>query len=499
MANPFRHEIEAVQQAAHHIGSTASHGASSYLDWVHNPGGKPRPLMTSIGSLIPTPPTSTSSHHSHGTTKPTTKPPKLTKPLGGTRAPAGSRNGSQATVGTSNAPSRTVRRPLTFTDSRGTVHRVRRTSTSTATAGQAKPAKDPLEALVDEMLAGQALPLENDKKALVEQSAGNVNQLNRLHDFYGNQVEGIRTGANADFGAMLQRAAELKGISADTIAKNQEWLRSLAGPSNGGTLDAQAGQSGAETLANVAGANDSLARDISARGTSLNDTMAQLEVAGRAAQRDAVQQEMLAQQAGVREADRNIAELRAQKPAMLAEMRDKALQRQMEQAVVEAKTGMDMAKFQSLDNYRQGQLALQAERLKQDSKEEPGRYGNLPKRWNETIDQVLANLEKQASSPHGIQRPWTQAFEQLGDRGLAPFAAASLATRWYGDYAREHSNPVSFMRLLGQLNAGQQRHIIDSIWGRGTFKTLPALAAQQGVRNVAQTGVNISQNLGSIL
>lgn len=472
------------------------HPVQSFLDWANKPqtddAAASNSFMGDIGHLVSGATHRPALHHSHGTTKPTTKPPKLTKPLGGTRTPAGSGGAGNAVSGHQSAPSRTVRRPLTFTDSRGTVHRVRRTSSSTATAGQAKPTKDPLEALVDEMLAGQALPLENDKKALVEQSAGNVNQLNRLHDFYGNQVEGVRAGANADFGAMLQRAAELKGISADTIAKNQDWLRSLAGPSNGGTLDAQAGQSGAETLANVAGANDSLARDISAQGTSLNDTMAQLEVAGRAAQRDAVQQEMLARDAGVRETDRNIAELRAKRPEMLYQMRAQAADQALKQQVAEAEWGLKKSQFDSLDNYRQGQLALQAERLKQDGREERGRYGNLPKRWDPVLDKILEGLQKQANSEHGIQRPWTQAYEQMTDHGLAPFAAAREATNWYGDYAREHSNPVSFMRLLAQLNPGQQRNIIDSIWGRGTFKTLPALTAQHNL----QSGV--SGVLGSI-
>lgn len=404
------------------------------------------------------------------------------KPAGGTRGASSSGSRSPSAEGLSNGASRVVRRPATFTDGNGVVRRVRRSSTRTP----AGPKVDPLEKLVDDMLAGSTLPYQNDKKALVEQSAGNVDQLNRLHDFYDGQVGAIRDDANVDFGSMLQRAAELKGISADTIAKNQEWLRSLSAPGAGGTGQSQMDAAAAQTSSAVAGANDSLARDLQGQGRSLNDAMAQIQVAGRAAQRDAVQREMLARQAGEREIDRDITEIRAKRPEMLYELRDQQMLRTIQQGAAEANNWLDQAKLQSLDSYRQGQLALGADRnaiaaarLQSGNRANPSIYGNLPKRYQGPVLDVYKalhpkdNVSTKDVDESIVANPWRAAFERLTEQAhLNPNAAAALATRWFSEsLGPDKTNPFNLMTMFRNRGVapGQQRRIIDGIYGRGTY------------------------------
>jgi hypothetical protein len=415
--------------------------------------------------------------------RPKPKPKPKPKPSTGSSTrprpstPPSRGSGSNAGSGTANGASVTVRRPLTFRGADGQIHRTsqrfRNGQPAPRPARPGRPKVDPLEKLVDDMIAGSTKPYENDKKALVEQSAGDVNQLNRLHEFYDGQVGAVRDDATADFGSMLARAAELKGISADTIAKNQGWLRSLAGPSNGGTLDAQVAQSGAETLASVQGANDSLARDIQSQGQALNDTMAQLQVSGRAAQRDAVQQELLRRQAGVREIDRGIAEMRAKRPEMLYQMRQAEQDARLKQQVAEAEWGLKTAQAQSLDNYRQGQLALGAARLQNDISEgsatkppAPGRYGNIPKRYDSAIKSVWTDLNRRFNSEDGLPAPWRTAHQALVDQGLNPTSAAFLATMWFKDSITS-STPENIRTMLANrgVSTAAQRRIINQHFG----------------------------------
>lgn len=372
-----------------------------------------------------------------------------------------------------NQPSRTVRRPRTFTDGQGNVRRVR--ATRTTSTRRAAPKVDPIKQIVDDIIAGMNQPLDEQGRKLREQTEGTINQTNRLHDFYDGQVGAIRDDATQDFGTMLARAAELKGISANTVAQWQEFAKSQAGPSGGGTGEAQMADAAGHTQSDLAAANDSIARDLQAEGQSLGDVMAQLQASGRAAQREVNQQSALARDAGMREIDAAKAANNAQRAQLYRQIQSEERDAALKQQVAEAEWGLKNAQFQSLDNYRQGQLGLQAARLEQQSaprQEERGRYGNLPKRWDPVIDKIYAGLQKQAQSENGIQRPWTQAYEQMTDHGLAPFAAARLAANWYGDRVADKSNPRSFMQLLGALNAGQKRNILDSIWGPGTYGRL---------------------------
>jgi hypothetical protein len=373
---------------------------------------------------------------------------------------------------------------LTFTDAHGNVHRVRTSRVSGATSAPAGPKVDPLSKLVDEIIAGQNVGLEGDKKAIIEQSAGNVNQTNRLSDFYDQQVGAIRDDATDDFGRMVARAAELKGISADTIAKNQDYLRSLMGPSNGGTGQQQAATEAAQTQGAVAASADNMIHDLEGEGQSLGTTMAQLQASGRAAQREMNQQEALRASAGIRDLDRAMAENKGKRPEMLYQMQQAQQAAALDQAIAQQKLGVDMAKLQSEDNYRQGQLALGAARLDPqaaghaaDDHADPSIYGNIPKKYQAAVKEAYDHVFTQEKGPDGkptgnripVAQPWRTAWNLLTDRaGLNPTTAALLASKWFPDSINS-SDPRHILALLANrgVSTPAQRRIITQYFGPG--------------------------------
>jgi hypothetical protein len=449
------------------IGPSAQTGSfqSAFNNVVHRPG--PRPTARPK-------PTTRPLKGQHGATTTGHRPM-----LSGTRTPASSGSPANGSSSRQNgSPSRVVRRPQTFTDGTGQVRRISRTTSTPAPRPAAKPA-DPIKALVDDIIAGMNAPLDNDKKTLAEQSAGNINQTNRLHDFYDQQVGGIKQGAGMDFGTALQRAAELRGISADTIAANQDWLKGLTGPSGGGTMDAQIAQASGETTGAVNAANDQLAREIAGSGESLGDLLDTQRVAGRAAQRELNQQELLRRAAGIREIDRTKAENAAQRPMLEQQYRSQAAEQALKQQVAEAEWGLKSAQAQSLDNYRQGQLALGAARLEQQNEPKatkppaPGRYGNIPKRYDTAIGKVWSDLNHRFNSEDGLPAPWRTAHQALVDQGLNPTAAAFLASMWFKD-SITGSTPQNIRTMLANrgVSPAAQRRIINQAFGARAWQNL---------------------------
>jgi hypothetical protein len=458
------------------IGSSLANAGQNLAGWYasHNPGlNRPKPsgnFLAPVGSLV----NGVRPRPNRPKPKPKPSAARPSRPGGSTRPSSGSGSNrvSGASTGTSGSGvsgnHRVVRRPATFTDGQGNVRRVRQTRTTRATAAPA----DPIAKLVDEIIAGMNAPLENDKKTLTEQSAGNINQTNRLHDFYDQQVGAIRDDATQDMGAILARAAELKGISADTVAKHQDYLRSMMGQSAGGTLDQQVGQAASETQGAIAATNDSLINQLQGEGQSLNDTMAQIQVSGRAAQRELNQQELLRRAAGIREIDRAKAENQGQRASMLHQMRAQAADQALKQQVAEAEWGLKNAQAASLDNYRQGQLALGAARLEMQADQRatkmppPGRYGNIPKRYDSAIGKVWSDLNSRFNSEDGLPAPWRTAHQALVDQGLDPTAAAFLATRWFND-SITGSSPQNIRTMLANrgVSVAAQKRIINNAFG----------------------------------
>lgn len=345
-------------------------------------------------------------------------------------------------------------------------------------AAPAGPQVDPIKAIVDDIIAGMNQPLEEQRRQLVEQSAGNIDQTNRLHDFYAGQVGGIREDANADFGAALARAAELKGISASTVGQWQEFAKGLAAPGNGGTGQQQIADAAGHTASDLAAVNDSLTRDIAAEGQSLSDVMAQLQVAGRAGQREMNQQELLRRSAGQREIDAAKAANSSQRGALTRQIQNEERDAALKQQVAQAEWGLKSAQAQSLDEYRQGQLALGAAKLQQQAAADaakatkppaPGRYGNIPKRYDAAIKSVWDDLNRRFSSDDGLPAPWRTAHQALVDQGLDPSASAFLATKWFKD-SITGSTADNIRKMLanrGVSVAAQRRIIMDHFGPNG--------------------------------
>lgn len=432
-----------------------------------------------VGGYIPPINTNTASPHP---TKPPTKPPAKppTQPRGSSsNAPSRTVNrygttsgssGGSASRGVSGASTGTSR-PRTFTDGSGTVRNVKPARTPRTPAKTAGPKVDPLQALVDQMISGMNLPMKNEKKNVAAQSMGNINQTNRLSDFYDQQVQGIQGQSNMDLGAMMNRAAELKGLSAETIAKNQEYLKSLMAPTNGGTGDAQVADAAGHTQSDLAGMNDQMAQELAGAGGSLNSRMGSYRVAGRAQQREMNQQELLARAAQQRELDQQMLENKAKSPQMLYEMRAAQQEADLKAQVAQAEWGLKQQSQASTDAYRQGQLAIDAARLEMDAnkpakQEAPGIYGNIPKRYDERVSKVYDQIMSGVGGGV-VKTPWREAHKQLVNAAnLNPTTAALLASKWFPESITS-SNPKNIRSMLSSrgVSLPAQRKIITQYFG----------------------------------
>lgn len=392
---------------------------------------------------------------------------------------SGSSRGS-ASQGVSGASTGTSR-PRTFTDGSGTVRNVKPSRAPRTPAKPAGPKVDPLQQLVDQMISGMNMPMENEKKNVAAQSAGNINQTNRLSDFYDQQVAGIQGQSNMDLGAMMNRAAELKGLSAETIAKNQEYLKSLMAPTNGGTGDAQVADAAGHTQSDLAGMNDQMAQELAGAGGSLNSRMGSYRVAGRAQQREMNQQELLARAAQQRQLDQQMLENKAKSPQMLYEMRAAQQDADLKAQVAQAEWGLKQQSQASTDAYRQGQLALSAARLnaaanKPAKGEAPGRYGNIPKRYDAAIqkvyDQIMSGVNGVGEDGKPLVRtPWRETHKQLVNAGLNPTTAALLSSKWFPESITK-SDPVNIKKMLDGrgVSPAAQRRIINQYFGAEGWK-----------------------------
>lgn len=333
-------------------------------------------------------------------------------------------------------------------------------SSRATTARPAKPAVDPISAIVDDIIAGMNRPLDDQRREMVEQSIGNINQTNRLHDFYDGQTKGIAGEASADFGAMLAHAAKLKGISADTVAKHQDYLRSMMGQSNGGTQDAQVAAAAGATQSDLAATNDAFIKNIEAGGQSLGGVMGQLRVSGRAAQRERNQQELLSRSAGERDLNAQKAANSAQRSQLYRQIQGEERDAQLKARVAEAEWGLKQSQAESLDNYRQGQLTLGQQRNEiaainatRPSKPTDNRsiYGNLPKKYQQPVKEVFDRvwLKQDDGSHKPVPKPWATSWDLLTDRaGLHTDTAALLATKWFGERAAAKVDPRTMLAML---------------------------------------------------
>jgi hypothetical protein len=353
----------------------------------------------------------------------------------------------------------------------------------------AKPAVDPIQQIVNDMIAGMNAPLKDQARQLNEQHLGNVNQNDRLGEFYDQQLQGIQKGADTSLASAVQRAAELKGLSAETIAKNQAYLHSLMGESHGGTQEADTAAAGQRTASDLAGYNDQMAREVVGSGQSLDTAIGGYRAAGRANQREQDQQDALRTAAGQRDLQAQQAMNSAKAPQLRQELQAQQAEQRLKQAVAEQTFGLKAASQNSLDAYRQGQLALQKGRLNLDavkaqlaaqrlpSGEAPGRFGNIPKKYDSAIaevyDEIYKGLNATVELPDGrivpspaITKPWRQTHQELVNIGLNPTAAAFIASKWFGGPAfAQNSNPYNIRVMLanrGVAPAAQRRIIIDS-------------------------------------
>lgn len=429
--------------------------------------------------------------------KPAAKPPKPAKPKPRPRPSSSSmpsrvvtrggvqsstRGGSGGAGGSSNGTP-APRRPKTFTDGAGVVRNVRPARRGT---GPAKPAeKDPIASLVDEIIAGMNKPLEEQKRQVVEQSIGNITQTNRLAQNYDNQVGSLRQDANLDLGQAVAKAAELRGISQSTVAAHQDYLKGLmADVGSGGTAAAQVAESAGQTAGAVASASDSMAQMIASRGQNLNDYLAKQQVVGNTQQAEANQQELLRRSAAQRDLDGQMAVNRGQAAQMRHTISQAEREQDLKAMVAEKEWGLEAAKFQADDRYRYDKLGqdgaiaaarLEADLIKADAKASkppaPGRYGNIPKRYDSAIKSVWTDLNNRFNSEEGLPAPWRTAHQALVDQGLDATAAAFLSTKWFAD-SITGSTPDNIKKLLANrgVSLAAQKRIITQYFGPSGWK-----------------------------
>lgn len=404
------------------------------------------------------------------------------------------------------------RKPKTFKHPDGSIRPYLGRGAKPGGGRNAKPAKDPLEALVDEIIASRTQPLEEQRRQTTEQSIGNITQNNRLGQMYHEQVGDIRQDANLDLGAALNKAAELRGISQETIAANQEWLKSLMGPTAGGTGDAQVAEAGAENLGAVGASADAMAQEIASRGQSLNNYMGQQQVIGRTQQREMNQQELLRRSAAHREIDGQIAGQKGQRAEMLHGMRAAERDQALKEAVAQQEWGLKASQLELQAQraaqqaaYQAGQLQLGADRNKiaahnatkpKDPKapadsELPGKYGNVPKKYDSAIDKAYSeifagmNVKDNPKTPEvekpTVRKPWRDGHRRLLDIGLDPTAAAFIVTKWFPE-SITRSNPYNIRRMLTNrgVSLGAQRRIITQFFGVQGWKSSTQKPKREG-------------------
>lgn len=405
---------------------------------------------------------------------------------GGPSRPSSHAGHSHSSSGVSGGASKPSR-PRTFTDGNGVVRRVR-----TVNRKSAPPKKDPLEEMVDRIIASQVKPLEDLRTRNEAQSRGQLDQNDRLSEAYDQRVGQIRSTANIDLAASLAKAAELKGISAETVAKNQAWLMSLMGPDGGGGGRAAASADTQDTAAMVGAANDSIARDVAGSGQRLSDVLGAAQAGGRGMQREFAEQERRRLVDANREVDSQIAGVRGKRAETLYQMQAAEREAALKEAVAQQEWGLKTAQFDADNAYRQGQLGLASDRNRiaafnaanggGGKAVDPGRYGNIPKRYDKAIQDVWDRLNRDDDpetvdvDESAIASPWRTAWSLLSDRaGLNPTTAALLASKWYPvSVSQGATNPFNLRKLLANrgVSVAAQKSIIDRGFGPGTYQRL---------------------------
>jgi hypothetical protein len=409
--------------------------------------------------------------------KPVQGPPVPKRPSGVGSRPSATRPANRVSGGSGGTSAPRPSTPKTFTDGKGVVRpvgggktrTVKRSTKRTKTGPAAPAAKDPITQMVDEIIAGMNKPIEAQKAAVDAQARGNQDQNHRLANTYDQRLTDLRATGNLDMGAALNRAAELKGISADTIAKNQEWLMSLMGPDGGGG-GMQMAQADAKDTQSIAGAaNDRLAQEMAGGGQRLNDFLVSAQAGGRGMEREFDYQDQLRARALKQEKDNEIAANEGQRAKMSYEIRSNAEENRLKEMAVASAADMDLAKLQAqirdgdLDRASRETIAqagdmttLEAARMRAANGKKgakapaPGKYGNIPKRYDTAIDSVWRDLNSRQNDPKkGLQAPWRTAHQALVDHGLNPNTAAFLASKWYGDsVSAKKSTPAKVLAML---------------------------------------------------
>lgn len=442
-------------------------------------------------------------HHPHPSQKPSA-PNRVVNRHG---VQSSTRAGSGGAMG---GPAGKPSKPKTFKHPDGSIRPYLGRGAKPGGGGNAAPAKDPIESLVDEIIASRTQPLEERRRQTTEQSIGNITQTNRLGQSYNNQVRGIRQDANLDLGAAMTKAAELRGISQETIAANQEWLKSLMGPTAGGTGDADVAQAGAETLGATGAASDAMAQEIASRGGSLNDYMAKQQVVGRTHQAEMNQQELLRRSAAHRDIDGQIAGVKGGRAELLHGMRSAERDQQLKEAVAQQEWGLKASQFElqaqraaAQAAYQQGQLELGADRNAiaahnatkpaaakpaKPAESTQGRFPGIPKRYDSAINDAL-KLVQSLQGKDKLEKPWRQSFEMLGARGLSPAYAAMVASRWFPE-SFTRSNPYNMRQMM--QNRGVPPRIIKDLLVRHFGENAWALSARE--TEMGQTAQNILEN-----
>lgn len=451
-----------------------------------------------------------------GRPRPTVKPnPKPSKPKPGATKPKPGGNVPHRTVTrngvtSSSRPAQTYRAPDGSTRQTSQAFRNGTSSASRATGGGARPAQggaapadDGVNDIVDEIIKGMNAPYVEQARLMDEQFRGEVDQNGRLGQMYDQRLAGLQSGGHADLGSMLQRAAELKGISAETIAKNQAWLTSIMGQSEGGAQAQDTQAAAAATGADIGAVNDQMAREIGQGGQRLDEFLTSTRAAGGAATREFGQQAGLRRGAAMREIDSAINANRSKAPALARDIAMQEREAALKEAVAQREWGLDAARFQSDNAYKAAQVQLGYDRLDAQGRPKPpaapaavkpGRYGNIPVRYDAAIQKVYESLNR-ADDPktEGVDesrvvRPWRTAFDELTKQaGLNPTTAALLTSKWYPESITS-SNPFKIITLLrnrGVSEAAQSR-IVDQAFGRGTYANVrrnPAGALGQQVGN----------------
>lgn len=457
-----------------------------------------------------------------GTSQYGTHVPAGTRPDGGgTRRPSGGSSGgtrggssggnrggsSSGTRGGSSSGNRVVRRPSkpqTYKGPNGEIRQyigggVRQGSgTRGGATGRGKAEKDPLEKLVDEIIASRIAPIQDARRQLREQSVADVIQQQRLGTTYDQKLDALRADAQLDHGAALAQAARLRGHSEEDIAAYQEWSKNLLAPTHGGTGDATVAETGDQIKSASDASFDAMGAEIASRGQDMNDWTSKQQVAGQALTGELVNQERLRRAAAEREFASEIAQQKGQRAEMLYQMQQAEREAALKEQAAAQAFGLDMAKLQQQTAYQNGQLALGAARLEQQAqgaqggkpKVEYGQYKKygIPKVYDKAISGVYSRVLKDKRDGK-LPEPWRNTFSMLTDSGLGAGFAARLASDWWKD-SITRSTPLKIRQMFANrgVPVGIQKEIITRFFGpRGWAGSG---SAQASVQN-GTTGIDI--------